>query len=99
MKHFAGKTLRWDWRDGIVELTLDHAPANEIGTATLADLEKFAGAISALQAETAVCIISSARKEGLPRGTHPATMVGGRGASVRKRTSRRRSPIPGAHPC
>src|SRR5260370_478931 len=22
MRHFAGKTLRWDWRDGIVELTL-----------------------------------------------------------------------------
>jgi enoyl-CoA hydratase/carnithine racemase len=68
MKHFAGKTLRWDWRDGIVELTLDHAPANEIGTATLADLEKFAAAISALQAETAVCIISSARKEGFSSG-------------------------------
>ncbi|MCU1242856.1 MAG: hypothetical protein JWO71_3582 [Candidatus Acidoferrum typicum] len=62
MKHFVGKTLRWDWREGIVELTLDREPANEIGTETLADLEKFAAAIPALVPETAACIISSARK-------------------------------------
>src|SRR3981189_3162463 len=68
MKHFAGKTLRWDWRDGIVELTLDHEPANEIGTETLADLEKFAAALPALANETAACIISSARKEGFSAG-------------------------------
>src|SRR5207302_589582 len=68
MKHFAGKTLRWDWRDGVVELTLDHEPANEIGTETLADLEKFAAAIPALAPETAACIISSARKQGFCAG-------------------------------
>src|SRR5712671_2360512 len=68
MKHFAGKTLRWDWRDGVVELTLDHGPANEIGTETLADLEKFAAALPELANETAACIISSARKEGFSAG-------------------------------
>jgi len=68
MKHFAGKTLRWDWRDGIVELTLDREPANEIGTEMLADLEKFAAAIPALARETAVCILSSARKQGFSAG-------------------------------
>jgi enoyl-CoA hydratase/carnithine racemase len=68
MKHFAGKTLRWDWSDGVVELTLDHEPANEIGTETLADLEKFAAAIPALAPETAACIISSARKQGFSAG-------------------------------
>src|SRR5690348_233555 len=68
MKHFAGKTLRWDWLDGIVELTLDHVPANEIGTETLADLEKFAAAIPVLAAETAVCLVSSARKQGFSAG-------------------------------
>ncbi len=68
MKHFAGKTLRWDWRDGVVELTLDHGPANEIGTETLADLEKFAAAIPALATDTAACIISSARKQGFSAG-------------------------------
>src|ERR1700675_2515933 len=68
MRHFVGKTLRWEWRDGIVELTLDHEPANEIGTGTLADLEKFATAIPALAPETAACIISSARKQGFSAG-------------------------------
>jgi len=68
MKHFAGKTLRWDWRDGVVELTMDREPANEIGTETLADLEKFAAALPALATETAACIISSARKEGFSAG-------------------------------
>ncbi len=68
MKHFAGKTLRWDWRDAIIELTLDRAHANEIGTDTLADLEKFAVAIPALASETAACIISSARKQGFSAG-------------------------------
>src|SRR4030081_3017136 len=70
MRHFAGKTLRWDWRDGIVELALDHEPANEIGTETLADLEKFAAAIPALTPETAACIFSSARKQGFSARPH-----------------------------
>src|SRR6202166_447555 len=68
MKHFAGKTLRWEWRDSIVELTLNHGPANEIGTEMLADLEKFAAAIPPLAPETAACIISSARKQGFSAG-------------------------------
>jgi enoyl-CoA hydratase/carnithine racemase len=62
MKAFAGKTLRWEWREGVIELTLDHAPANEIGTAMLAELEKFVAALGALVPETAVCIIASTRK-------------------------------------
>jgi len=62
MKSFTGKTLRWEWRAGVIELTLDHEPANEIGTAMLAELEKFVAAFAALTPETSVCIISSARK-------------------------------------
>jgi enoyl-CoA hydratase/carnithine racemase len=68
MKSFAGKTLRWEWRDGIVELVLDHPPANEIGTAVLAELEKFVAAFEALAPETAACIISSGRKQGFSAG-------------------------------
>jgi enoyl-CoA hydratase len=68
MKSFAGNTLRWDWRDGVLELTLDHEPANEIGLAMLADLEKFVAAASALAPETSACIISSARKHGFSAG-------------------------------
>lgn len=62
MKSFTGKTLRWEWREGVIELTLDHEPANEIGTAMLADLEKFVAAFGALAPETSVCIFASARK-------------------------------------
>jgi enoyl-CoA hydratase len=68
MKSFAGKTLRWNWNDGVVELTLDREPANEIGTAMLGDLEEFVAAFEALSPETSVCIISSARKHGFSAG-------------------------------
>jgi enoyl-CoA hydratase len=68
MKSFTGKTLRWEWRDGIVELTLDRQPANEIGMAMLAELEQFVAAFGALAPETSVCIISSARKHGFSAG-------------------------------
>ncbi len=68
MKSFAGKTLRWEWRDGIVELTLDREPGNEIGTAMLEELERFAGALPALAPETSACIVLSARKHGFSAG-------------------------------
>jgi enoyl-CoA hydratase/carnithine racemase len=68
MKQFAGKTLRWNWNDGVVELMLDREPANEIGTAMLGDLEKFVAAFDALARETSVCIISSAQKHGFSAG-------------------------------
>jgi enoyl-CoA hydratase/carnithine racemase len=68
MKSFTGKTLRWEWREGIVELTLDHEPANEIGTAMLADLEKFVASFIELASETSTCIISSAKKAGFSAG-------------------------------
>jgi enoyl-CoA hydratase len=68
MKSFAGKALRWDWHDGVIELVLDRPPANEIGTAMLADLEKFVAAFPALAPETSACIISSAQKSGFSAG-------------------------------
>ena len=66
MKSFSGKALRWEWNDGVIELILDRAPANEIGTAMLAELEKFVAAFRTLP-DTAVCIISSAAKTRLLR--------------------------------
>jgi enoyl-CoA hydratase/carnithine racemase len=62
MKIFTGKTLRWEWREGVIELTLDHEPANEIGTAMLAEMEEFIAAVGVLAQETSVCILVSARK-------------------------------------
>jgi enoyl-CoA hydratase/carnithine racemase len=68
MTSFKGKTLSWELRDGVIVLTLDQAPANEIGTAMLAELEKFVAAFSTLQQEIAVCIITSACKSGFSAG-------------------------------
>lgn len=68
MKNFSGETLRWEWRDGVIELTLDREPANEIGLETLADLEQFVRALPALAPETAACIVTSARRQGFSAG-------------------------------
>jgi enoyl-CoA hydratase len=68
MNSFTGKTLRWEWRDGVLELTLDREPANEIGTVMLAELERFVGAFPALAPQTSACIVFSARKQGFSAG-------------------------------
>jgi len=41
MKTFQGKTISWGMMDGVVELELHRAPANEIGSETLGELEAF----------------------------------------------------------
>jgi enoyl-CoA hydratase len=68
MNTFQGKTLSWQVVDGTIELTLDHAPCNEIGTAVLADLEQFVSALGKLKDEAHALIISSARTEGFCAG-------------------------------
>jgi enoyl-CoA hydratase/carnithine racemase len=68
MKSFSGEALRWEWHEGVLELTLDRAPANEIGTAMLRELEQFVAAARNLTAETSACIISSAQKSGFSAG-------------------------------
>jgi enoyl-CoA hydratase len=68
MNGFQGKTLSWEVVDGTIELLLDRAPCNEIGSATLADLESFAAALESLQKDAHALIISSARAEGFCAG-------------------------------
>ncbi len=68
MKKFRGAAVRWEWRDGVVELTLDHAPLNEIGTVLLGELEKFVAAFDALAPVTSACVITSARPGGFSAG-------------------------------
>jgi enoyl-CoA hydratase/carnithine racemase len=68
MNTFQGKTLSWQVVDGTIELTLDHAPCNEIGTAVLAELEQFVGTLGKLKDEAHALIISSARTEGFCAG-------------------------------
>jgi len=68
VKEFRGQALRWEWRDGVVELTLDREPLNEIGTLMLGELEKFAAAIDGLAPITSACIVASARPGGFCAG-------------------------------
>ena len=68
MKSFRGETLSWQVVNGAIEVTLDRAPCNEIGSATLGELERFVAALPALQKEAHALIISSARTEGFCAG-------------------------------
>jgi enoyl-CoA hydratase/carnithine racemase len=68
MKSFQGKTLSWKIENGAIEVTLDHAPCNEIGSATLADLERLVAALPALEKDAHALILWSARKEGFCAG-------------------------------
>jgi len=70
VKEFRGEALRWEWRDAVVELTLDSEPLNEIGTVMLADLEKFVAAFEGLVPITSACVISSARLGGFCAGAN-----------------------------
>lgn len=68
LTEFQGKALRWQLQGAVLEVTLDHAPLNEIGTAMLADLEFLAECIPALAPVTSACIFTSARAEGFCAG-------------------------------
>lgn len=68
MNQLNGKGLSWQVVDGTVELVLDRAPCNEIGSATLVELERFVNALESLQDDSHALIISSARKEGFCAG-------------------------------
>jgi enoyl-CoA hydratase/carnithine racemase len=67
-KQFTGKTLSWSLENGTIELRLDRAPCNEIGSATLEELERFAEALDELESEAHALIIYSARSEGFCAG-------------------------------
>lgn len=68
MTTFRGKTLSWSILNGVLELVLDRAPCNEIGSDTLGDLEQFVAALESLAQHTHALIISSSRKEGFCAG-------------------------------
>lgn len=68
MKSFRGEALSWQVVDGAIELVLDRAPCNEIGSIALAELEKFVGALGVLERDAHALIITSAREEGFCAG-------------------------------
>jgi len=65
---FNGKAISWTLAHGVIELLLNRAPCNEIGTQSLAELENFVTALKNMQEGAHALIISSARKEGFCAG-------------------------------
>ncbi len=68
MKSFSGRTLSWSASENVTELELHHPPCNEIGSATLEELEKFAHAMEHAEKDVRVIIISSAVASGFSAG-------------------------------
>jgi enoyl-CoA hydratase/carnithine racemase len=60
--------LSWTLAEGVIELALHRAPCNELGSASLEELEKFAAALERMQTETHALIIHSELKPGFCAG-------------------------------
>ena len=68
MKSFKGNTLSWEVVDGVVELALHRQPNNEIGSATLEELERFVEALKAAEGQAHAVIIHSTVPSGFSAG-------------------------------
>src|SRR5271155_174510 len=64
----AGSALSWSIADGVIELALHREPCNELGSASLEELESFAAVLEDLQAEAHALIIYSEMKPGFCAG-------------------------------
>lgn len=65
---YDGKTLSWNLADGVVELELHRAPANEIGSATLEELERFVERLPELERDACAIIVHSSLDAGFCAG-------------------------------
>ncbi len=97
MKTFSGKALSWSLKDGAIEVVLDRAPCNEIGSATLDELEQFVAVLASLQTEAHALIISSARKEGFCAGADLREVYRRSQAMAARRATRRHPRFPRTH--
>jgi enoyl-CoA hydratase/carnithine racemase len=64
----SGKALSWSVVNGVVELALDHAPANEIGLAMLDGLEQFAATLPQMELNASALIVYSKQTAGFSAG-------------------------------
>ena len=65
---FKGQALSWNVNDGVVELALHREPCNEIGSATLDELESFVRALKGFESEAHALIVWSELKSGFCAG-------------------------------
>ena len=68
MNSFKGKTLSWEVLDGCIELSLHRLPCNEIGSATLEELEQFVDSLEALTPDAHALLIHSTLTCGFSAG-------------------------------
>jgi enoyl-CoA hydratase/carnithine racemase len=68
MDEHKGKSLSWRTAEGVIELALNRAPANEIGLAMLEDLERFTSSLPALESKASALILYSEQKAGFSAG-------------------------------
>ena len=68
MNQFKGQALSWELKDGVIELALHRDPCNEIGSLTLAELEKFVSALERMQDDAHALILYSTLKSGFCAG-------------------------------
>jgi enoyl-CoA hydratase/carnithine racemase len=68
MEKYQGTTLSWLVESGVIELALDRAPCNEIGSQMLEDLEAFVGALPHLSRDCHALIVYSRQKAGFSAG-------------------------------
>jgi enoyl-CoA hydratase/carnithine racemase len=76
MKQFQGQTLSWEVKGGVIELALHREPLNEIGAATLNELENFVAALAELSRESHALIIYSTLKGGFSAGADLRELFG-----------------------
>src|SRR6266853_555914 len=68
MNDYEGKSLSWHVADGVIELALDRAPANEISLSMVDDLERFAAALPELESKVSALILYSKQSAGFSAG-------------------------------
>jgi len=68
LKRFKGKALSWELAGGVIELALHREPCNELGSASLGELEQFAAALDELEKDAHALILHSGMKSGFCAG-------------------------------
>ncbi len=68
MTKHKGQSLSWELKDGAIELALHREPCNEIGSATLEELERFAGTLGELGQKAHALVVYSTLPSGFCAG-------------------------------
>jgi enoyl-CoA hydratase/carnithine racemase len=68
VKQFKGQALSWELTNGVIELALHREPCNELGSASLGELERFVAALDDLENDAHALIVYSEMKPGFCAG-------------------------------